>query len=230
MEALNLVVILILIVVALRKKVPVGVTLFGAGLLTALLFWVPLGDLLQGYRQLVQSKRFLSLTAVIVLVTTLGQLLKELGYLDRLTRVCQQLPGGNRTAAASLPALIGLMPMPGGALLSAPLVDNVLDKRYPPEFRTATNYWFRHVVEFFWPVYPGIILTEAITGMPLGSVSLMQLPMAIVMALIGYVAFARRIHVGGRSGDSSALAGIGGNRPVRLADSSGNLSIRRLQD
>jgi len=194
MEAVKLVAVFVIIILALRKKLSVGITLFGAGIITSLLYQVELSALLDGYWELVKSKRFISLTSVIVLITTLGRLLKELKFLERLSEACKGLPGGNRTAVAVLPPLVGLMPMPGGSLLSAPLVDNVLTgKQYPPEFRTASNYWFRHIVEFFWPIYPGIILTEAITGLPIGTVSLMQFPLTVIMAIIGLAFFIRKI-------------------------------------
>ncbi len=194
MEAVKLVAVFVIIILALRKKLSVGVTLFGAGVITSLLYGVELSALLDGYWELVKSKRFISLTSVIVLITTLGRLLKELKFLERLSEACKGLPGGNKTAVAVLPPLVGLMPMPGGSLLSAPLVDNVLvGSQYPPEFRTASNYWFRHIVEFFWPIYPGIILTEAITGLPIGTVSLMQFPLTVIMAVIGLAFFIRKI-------------------------------------
>lgn len=214
MELAKLLAILALIVFALRKKLSVGLTLFIAGLLAALLYQVPLQSVLDGYWELVKSERFLSLTAVIVLITILGSLLAELGFLHRLADACRHLPGGNRTAVAVLPFLVGLMPMPGGALLSAPLVGNVLkDQRYSPEFRTVTNYWFRHMVEFFWPVYPGIILTEGITGMPMFKVALMQLPMTILMAAIGAFYFSRKISLDHENHVNAfaALKGIAGS-------------------
>ncbi len=194
MDALKLIAVFAVIILALRKKLSVGITLFGAGIITSLLYRVELSALLNGYWELLKSQRFISLTSVIVLITTLGQLLKEIKSLEKLSGACAGLPGGNRTAVAVMPPLIGLMPMPGGSLLSAPLVGNVLsDSKYRPEFRTASNYWFRHIVEFSWPIYPGIILTEAITRMPIGSVSLMQFPLTLIMAAIGMVFFIRKI-------------------------------------
>ncbi len=194
MDAAKLLLVFVLIVLALRLRVSVGITLFGAGVVTAILYWVEPAAVLQGYWDLVKSRRFISLTLVILLITSLGQMLKELRSLERLTTRVKELPGGNKTAVALLPSLVGLMPMPGGSLLSAPLVGNVLtDPKYPPEFKTASNYWFRHVVEFFWPIYPGIILTEAITGLPIGSVSLMQAPLAVFMALWGLIFYTRKI-------------------------------------
>lgn len=194
MDALKLVAVFVVIVLALRKKLSVGITLFGAGVITSLLYRVELSALLGGYWSLIKSERFISLTAVIVLITILGQLLKELKSLEKLSEACQGLYGGNKTAVAVLPPLVGLMPMPGGALLSAPLVGNVLAApKYSPDFKTASNYWFRHIVEFCWPIYPGLILTEAITGLPIGSVALMQSPLTILMILIGLVFFIRKV-------------------------------------
>ncbi len=194
MESVKLLVVFILIVVALRRKLSVGPTLFLAGLFAALLYQVSVASLLEGYWNLIKSARFLSITGVILLVTTLGTLLKELGYLQRLADACTGLIGGKRTAAVIMPPLVGLMPMPGGALLSAPLVESVLDDpKYSAEFKTATNYWFRHIVEFSWPVYPGLILTEAVTGLPIGSVALLQFPLTVGMLIIGLFFFARQI-------------------------------------
>jgi hypothetical protein len=197
MDILRICVVFVAIVFALRRKIPVGVTLFGAGLLLALLYQLGPMALLDGYFKLITSTRFLSLTAVIVFVTILGHLLQSLGYLERLSSAFRGLWGGQRTAAMVLPPVVGLMPMPGGALLSAPLVRQAMsDKKYSPELRTATNYWFRHLVEFSWPVYPGIILSEAITHVPIGQVALLQLPLAVAMVVIGYFLFARKINSG----------------------------------
>ncbi|MFQ5452645.1 MAG: DUF401 family protein [Candidatus Zixiibacteriota bacterium] len=194
MEIVKLAVVFVIIVIALRKKVSVGITLFGAGIITALLYQLDFIILLDSYWELIKSKRFISLTAAILLITMLGSLLKELKYLEKLSKVCSGLYGGKRTAVTILPGLIGLMPMPGGSLLSAPLVNDVLnDKKYPPEFKLVTNYWFRHLVEFFWPIYPGIILTEGITGMPIYKVSMLQFPLTIAMVIIGIAIFIRKI-------------------------------------
>jgi hypothetical protein len=194
MDALKLIAVFALIVLALRKKLSVGVTLLGAGLVTAILYGVKPADLAAGYLDLLRSRRFIFLTSVVILITTLGQLLQELRFLDKLSHACKNLYGGNKTAVVVLPPLVGLMPMPGGSLLSAPLVGNVLtDAKYPPELKTASNYWFRHIVEFAWPIYPGLILTEAITGLPIGSVAAMQFPLSVVMVAIGIIFFIRRI-------------------------------------
>jgi integral membrane protein (TIGR00529 family) len=194
MEALKLGLILIAIIAALRRRVSVGVTLLAMGPLTALLYQVPIRPLLNAYKTVAGSQHFISLTALVVIITIMGSLLKVLGHLDRLAGACQTLYGGARTAAVVLPPLVGLMPMPGGSLLSAPLIDSILKHpRYTPHFKCALNYWFRHLVEFTWPVYAGILLTAALTQMSIAHVSLLQAPFSLVMLLIGLVYFTRRI-------------------------------------
>lgn len=194
MELLKILFLLVVVVIALYRKLPVGITLTGAGILTAILYGVPLPDLFFAYAGLFKSERFIFLTLVVVLITLMGELLRELFYLDKLTAASKQLPGSKRTGVVLLPMLVGLMPMPGGSLVSAPMVGELLkEDGKSPEFLTATNYWFRHAVEFCWPMYPGLILTEAITGMPIGKVSVLQSPMTIGMLLLGFVFFLRKI-------------------------------------
>jgi len=194
MEALKLVVVLAAIILALRRRISVGITLLAMGPFTALLYQVGFRPLMEGYGSVAGSAQFFSLTGLVVFVTVLGTLMKEIGYLDRLADACRSLPGGSRTAVVSLPPLIGLMPMPGGSLLSAPLVNSVLsDSKYTPHFKCAANYWFRHQVEFAWPIYAGLVLTEAITGLPIGRVALLQMPLTLFMFAIGFVYFALRI-------------------------------------
>lgn len=194
MDSLRLLLVFLLILVALRKKVPVGVTLFGAGLLTAILYWVSPADLANGYWELIRSRRFLSLTGAICFITMLGVLLRESGFLQKLTDACSGLWGGRRTATVLLPPLVGMMPMPGGSLMSAPLVDRVLDSpEYLPEFKCAVNYYFRHVIEHFWPIYPGLLVSEAVTGLPAATVALLQSPLAAIMLIFGLIFFVRHI-------------------------------------
>lgn len=193
-EALKLVLIFVAIVVALRRKIPVGVALLLAGLLAALLYRVALVDLFDGYLKLLGSYSYLSLTALVILITILGNLLKELGFLSRLADACAGFYGGSRTAVVILPPLVGLMPMPGGSLLSAPLVNGVLsDGEYTPHFKCAANYWFRHLVEFTWPIYGGLILTEAMAGIPMSKVALLQLPLTLGTLAVGMLFFVTRI-------------------------------------
>jgi integral membrane protein (TIGR00529 family) len=94
----------------------------------------------------------------------------------------------SRTALyMGLPALVGLLPMPGGALFSAPLVAAVdSDSSLAPAHKAAVNYWFRHVWEYWWPLYPGVILAIKYSGLPAGLYFLIQMPFSIAAIGGGY--------------------------------------------
>lgn len=187
-DLIKLGIIFFVIILAIRKKLFVGYTLFLAGILLGLLFQVPVSRFPAIYKDLFLSERFLTLYGIIVLITFLGRLLKEIGYFNRLVDATRSLKGGARTAAAVMPAMVGLMPMPGGALLSAPLVAEVLPKeKYSPEFLTVLNYWSRHVIEFCWPVYPGLILTAALTNQTVGTITLLQIVLSLIMIPVGII-------------------------------------------
>ena len=48
------------------------------------------------------------------------------------------------------------------------------------------NYWFRHIWEYWWPLYPGILLTTALAGVDLWRLVLFTAPLTIVALAAGY--------------------------------------------
>lgn len=99
-----------------------------------------------------------------------------------------------KTSMAVLPAVIGLLPMPGGALFSAPLVDQCdTENGLDPVLKTEINYWFRHIWEYWWPLYPGVLLAVDLTGLPMTHFMVFQLPLSIVSIAAGYIFILRRV-------------------------------------
>ena len=82
-----------------------------------------------------------------------------------------------RVVITMLPAMIGLVPIVGGALVSAPMVVEGSDELgLSPERRTFVNYWFRHLWEYVVPTYPGLILAATMLGMPVRRFGWINLP------------------------------------------------------
>mgnify|MGYP005854743619 CR=1 FL=1 len=100
---------------------------------------------------------------IVWLIMVMSKIMKEAGQMDRLVASFSRLSGDPRTVGSVMTALIGLLPMPGGALFSAPMVDASL-ARLPvnKEQKTIINYWFRHIWEYWWPIFPGVILALAL--------------------------------------------------------------------
>ena len=99
-----------------------------------------------------------------------------------------------RFSMAILPAIIGFLPMPGGAIFSAPLLDDCdSDNEVKPILKTKINYWFRHIWEYWWPLYPGVLLAVDITGLPVLTFMMLQLPLSLLSILAGYLFLLRNI-------------------------------------
>ncbi|MEM2386326.1 MAG: DUF401 family protein, partial [Candidatus Bathyarchaeia archaeon] len=79
-------------------------------------------------------------------------------------------------------------PVSGGALMSAPLVDTEGEKlKLPPEKKAFINHWFRHTIFPVYPLSQILIITAALTRVPLFSILLLQIPTVAVMVAVGFL-------------------------------------------
>jgi len=129
---------------------------------------------------------------VLLLVTfilVLSKFMKESGALDDLTESVRNIFVDNRFVIGALPALIGLLPMPGGALISAPMIEPAADEAgLSADDKTYLNYWFRHVWEYSYPLYPGLILLAVIVGIDISRLVTFMFPLSMA-ALLGGALF-----------------------------------------
>ncbi|HEY8543248.1 MAG TPA: DUF401 family protein [Pseudothermotoga sp.] len=129
---------------------------------------------------------FITLLPSIFLIYFLGELMNVSKDADHFSSSVQKLFQDTRSAAVLMPAIVGLMPMPAGAMFTAPIVDQIgtdMDNLQ----KTTVNYWFRHCLEFFWPVYPAMYLLSSLVNMPLGIISLKLSPLFVISFLIGWI-------------------------------------------
>jgi uncharacterized protein len=170
----------------LRLRFDLGTILLACTALVGVLFPVPLPAFAREALGAVFDRATLELVAVVLVTVLLGGLMREAGALREMTRSLGQLIGDYRLIVAIPPALIGLLPMPAGALVSAPLVEEAAGARpITPEARTFINYWFRHLWEYVWPLYPGLLIGAAVLHVPVERIALAQWPLAIVALAIG---------------------------------------------
>ena len=133
------------------------------------------------------------LSAIIFLVIWLSSQMAKAGVMSDLVKAIKARISVKGSIAV-LPAIIGLLPMPGGAIFSAPLVDDCdEDSIIDPVLKTKINYWFRHIWEYTWPLYPGLILTSDISGLEIWQLFLLGLPMTTAAAATGYFFLLRKV-------------------------------------
>lgn len=161
------------LVTLLRLKVKIGLAMVISACLLALLLgvWPPeLGRALATEWQSQPLTRttgylFISLTALVLLVNVIGAAMEEIGISTRLVPAIQGLFKSRRFALALIPLLMGMLPTPGGIMLSAPMVREAGDKIGVERSRLAAiNYIFRHQWEPVWPLFPAVPLIQSLLG------------------------------------------------------------------
>ncbi len=129
------------------------------------------------------------LLAVTVLVLGLGRYMCEKRNAGAILLLAQRWGGkhGRLWSLMAAPAVIGLVPMTAGALFSAPMVqDAASEEHWASDWKVAVNYWFRHVWEYWWPVYPGVIVAIAVFQMELWQFILAMIAFTPVTLAAGY--------------------------------------------
>jgi len=163
----RIVLVFALVVALLRQKAGVGAALVLAALALGTLFEVPWPRLCQTMTLgllgapdlLVFLRRAVVLCLIVAFINVLGLVLAESGGMRRLIAALGRLTRDVRFVAAMIPSAIGLLPMPGGAMLTAPFVEELgRQLGLDPEAKTVINYWYRHVWEYWWPMFPAVLL------------------------------------------------------------------------
>jgi len=188
MELVKLAIVFIVILILFKFKLGIGISIFLGGILLGIIFNQTIKELFFSVIDGIISWRTIRLVLIVSIISTLGAALKNLRLTDKLVIGIENLFQSVKVTIILLPALIGLMPMPGGALLSAPMVASAsVNYKIKPERQAAVNYWFRHILEFCWPVYPGIILASVILKVEITQISFWQMPFSAAMILGGFL-------------------------------------------
>lgn len=175
-----------LIVLLLRLRWNLGFVMLLAATVLGTLY--RMGPLEQARGMVASSRDLVTVSVVVALafIMVLENIIRKKGLLKRMTGSLVNVAQDRRIAMAVLPGVIGLLPSAGGAAFSAPLVQEVAaDSTISPERRAFINYWFRHIWEYISPLYPGIVLVVAITGVSLNGFLLSQLPLPIAVVGAG---------------------------------------------
>ncbi|MBI5249235.1 MAG: DUF401 family protein [Desulfomonile tiedjei] len=170
----------------LNRVLPLYVCLALTSIIIGLWMQMPALSIVQVMLQESFSGPVLALSLAISLILVFSDLLRRSGRLERIVSSLKAITSRPKVSLVVLPALIGLLPMPGGALFSAPMIETALgETRIKPELKLAINYWFRHVMEFMWPLYPGFILALSIFGLEAWKLMLFQAPITIGAIIAG---------------------------------------------
>ncbi|GAK57790.1 hypothetical protein U27_04757 [Candidatus Vecturithrix granuli] len=200
-----------LILFLIRRKYHLGTALLAGSILLG--FWCRMNpvEILASMGAGLAQIRTIMLSAIVVLILILSRSLERVEQMKRLLSSFQGLVKNPKFNLIVFPSLIGLLPMPGGAIFSAPMVDELGNEHnLDPETKSVLNYWFRHVWEFTWPLYPGLLLAASMSSVSIWAFVSRSFPLTLISLTAGYIFLLR-------------------NMPVNMAVNSRNAAPRRLK-
>lgn len=213
-----------LIVILTAKRINVALSIMIGSVALAILSGLSVQDFVNLFIRCLEDPQTVNLTLQVAAIGMLAFSMKETKLVDDLIAGLRTMLS-SRVLVAVIPAVIGLMPMPGGALLSAPLIDKEADElKLTPERKVAVNLTFRHIWFYVFPLSSTLILASGLAGINLYQLILIQIPSFILSIAMGYVLFLRGFKVDRRLQSEKAygivvegLAPIAGAIALNLA-------------
>ncbi len=177
---------LIILLIVSRKNFAAAMFL-GAFILA--IFTIPFNEITLPFISAFTDPSTMILAIAVGLIPIIGGILKETGQMDNLVK---NMRIGRKAFLAVSPALLGMLPMPGGALLSAPMVEKA-GKGVPMEKKCGLNVWFRHILFLIYPLTPALIVSVKIAKLDLYQVLLYLAPFFLFSTFLGYFFFLHKI-------------------------------------
>ena len=184
---------IILFIFLLYRKIGLGISLTATAFLMSFLS-IGIDRTITILLETCNEQTTLTLVFASFFIILMSILYKETGLVYDLTRSLGGFIKNSKVIVTMLPAIIGLIPVAGGALLSAPIVDDEAKKLGLNESKKAfINIWFRHAIIPIYPLTQFIILTAVLTQTGIDELIIRQVLVVLVMIAVGYFISLRKI-------------------------------------
>ena len=171
------------VLVLLRFKLRPGPAIFIGSLLLSLLV-LPPAEAPRLILDAIIDLQTLRLLGIVLCALTVSRIMEMKGMLVNLANALEAI--GPKLAIHVTPVVIGLMPLPGGAVISAAAMKDLVRRLgLSGEQANFINFWFRHLCEFATPVYPGVIMAGVFLAVPLSVILLHLAPIWMLMLFSG---------------------------------------------
>lgn len=207
----------IVILVLVRKKISYGLSICAGALIIGVFAGFSLQDFVRSGVETLKDRDTLNLTAIIILIGIIGYSFKKTGQINITIEELRKI-FGEKTLLAALPAAFGMLPIPGGALMSAPVIEPEANRLgLSPELKTYLNIWFRHTLLLIFPLSSMVILCASLAGVSVYPVIVWLLPLFCVSVVVGYLLGLRPIKTVTRHEEKgSILKALYGLSPILL--------------
>ncbi|MFW6278739.1 MAG: DUF401 family protein [Bacillota bacterium] len=160
MNIIGVVLAFVLVLYLNSKDLDMGLSLLLGSIILGLFSNLGAGDFGQVLINVFKDSTALELMIVVLIVSGFGYLLKKTEDMELIINSLFKIFRNGKILSMIMPAMLGTINFPGGAILSAPMVDKSGDKiNFSNDQKTVINLFYRHIGFFIYPLQPAIIIT-----------------------------------------------------------------------
>ena len=199
LNLIGIIIAFIVIIFLIRKKFNFGLSLI-LGSLIVVIFSLPeinpieipkaIGKaLIYDYNNKIFDFQTIELAILLTLIYILAKSMQETGAVEKLIKSLRSIFYKGGTLGV-IPAVYGLMPVPGGAIFSAPLIDKEGEKyKLNQSQKNFLNVWFRHI---WFPIFPVssammLIISSDFANIDIYELIIANFPAFIASIVIGLI-------------------------------------------
>lgn len=186
---------IILIPVLSKKKVPIGIAICICAILMPLIGGLGFSGLWNAVVKTFTKIEKIQQIIVMAEIGILGVLIKKYGLIGEIIGYLNKVIRSRRIMLMVVPALIGLLVVPGGAVISAPFVDLIGEEvKLPNTQKAIINNIFRHAFMNILPYNASLLLFIAVVP----QISIYKLiglnfVFIVMYCISGYILYIRKV-------------------------------------
>ncbi len=177
----------VLIIYLLRRRFSIGISMLSGTTVLIIFSGMSLDAIGRVSWNIISASANITLFFTILFVSILAEILSKTEGLDRMVSSLKALFPDVRFLVISLPALVGILSFPGGAIFSAPMVQSSGEAvSLSPLKKALSNVFYRHLFYLVNPVYSGMILMSEISGLRIMDYILFNIGTLIVALVFSF--------------------------------------------
>lgn len=193
MSILYLGIVFAVIIIILTLKRPLWQATLG-GLLAIVLLWrMPVEAVLGQTWRVFSIWSNLSVILALYVITYLQRMLEARGQIKLAQKDLNGIFHNRRINTAGAAMFIGLLPSAAAMILCGDIVKDSTDGYLEPKEQAYITSWIRHIPESTLPTYSGVLLMSNISGLPMGKFIIGMIVPVIVLFILGYYPYMRRV-------------------------------------
>lgn len=163
-EFFAVIVSFLIIPVLSRKKVPIGIAICACAVLMALFGGLGIAEFANVISGTFFNFSKVQQLLVVAEISIIGVLLKKYKIIDEVLDNLSKVIKSEKLILMFIPALIGMLTVPGGAIMSVPLVDQLGERsNLSKPYRAIINLIYRHVSMNILPYATGFLIVASIS-------------------------------------------------------------------